>query len=253
VASAEEPNAAQLKAMQDAATQNPEVMKAVQEQMARPEVQQEMQQMMSMMNNPDMLAKVAALREDPELKPMFDEIRAGGMAGMMKAMNDPTFLAKIGEKMGDVAPNMAGAPIPAAPQPTPPEVNSILDAARYGDLEAIDDYMAIGKGDIRDENGRTALHYAVAYNQGAAAGALLEAGADVNATDSNGNSALHFAAGYGRGSAVRALLTVGANVALKNAEGKSAADIVAGEQKNPLNQDTELMDALQGKSSLNAL
>jgi hypothetical protein len=31
-------------------------------------------------------------REDPELKPVFEEIRAGGMAAMMKYFNDPTFL-----------------------------------------------------------------------------------------------------------------------------------------------------------------
>lgn len=37
---------------------------------------------------------------------------------------------------------------------------------RVGDLEAIEDYMAIGKGDIKDGEGRGALHYAVRGRQG---------------------------------------------------------------------------------------
>ncbi len=32
---------------------------------------------------------------------------------------------------------------------------------RAGDLEAIEDYMAVGKGDMKDGEGRSALHYAV--------------------------------------------------------------------------------------------
>jgi hypothetical protein len=32
-------------------------------------------------------------RDDPDLKPIFEEIRSGGMAAMMKYMNDPDFLA----------------------------------------------------------------------------------------------------------------------------------------------------------------
>ena len=34
-----------------------------------------------------------ACREDPELRPAFEEIKKGGMAAMMKFMNDPQFLA----------------------------------------------------------------------------------------------------------------------------------------------------------------
>lgn len=241
----------QVRALQEAAAKNPELMKTVQEQMQQPEVQAQMQEMMSMMNNASFMAKAAELKEDPELKPIFDEIKAGGMAAMMKYMNDPDFLGKIGAKLGDAVPTtIAPTPAAAAAPAPPPEVNNILDAARYGDMEAIEDYMAIGKGDLRDPNGRTALHYAVAYDQGAAAGALLDAGADVNAVDNTGNSALHFAAGYGRGAAVRALLTVGADVTVKNSDGKTAADIVAEESRNPLNQDSHLMEVLRGLATL---
>ena len=38
--------------------------------------------------------------------------------------------------------------------------------SRYGDTEAIEDFLAIGKDvNAADEQGRTALHYAVAYQQ----------------------------------------------------------------------------------------
>ena len=46
----------------------------------------------------------------------------------------------------------------APPPPSPP-------TCRYGDLEAIEDYMAIGKGALADSEQRTALHYAVAYDK----------------------------------------------------------------------------------------
>jgi hypothetical protein len=236
-----------MKALQDAMN-NPELLKAVEERMQQPEVQQEMQAMNAMMSNPEFMARAAELREDPDLKPMFEEIRTGGMAAMMKYMNDPVFLTKIGEKLGDLPIDQAAAPAApppaAAPAAPAPEINSILDAARYGDLEAIEDFVAIGKGEFKDDQGRTALHYAVAYDQGAAAGALIENGVDVNAQDNMGNTALHFAAGYGRGSAVKALLTVGVNPSTKNNEGKTAKDLITDQPNNPLNNITEILNQL---------
>ena len=111
------------------------------------------------------------------------------------ALVSQTFLPKIGEKLGDVSTTSDPAPATTAQQAAPPEINTILDAARYGDVEAIEDFCAIGKGDMVDEEGRTALHFAVAYDQGAAAGALIENGADIHATDNAGNTALIFACG----------------------------------------------------------
>jgi len=245
VVKAAEDEAARLKAMQEAAS-NPELMKAVQERMQDPQVQQEMAAMNAMMSNPDMMKKMAELREDPELAPFFEEIKAGGMAAMMRFMNDEKFLSKIGEKLGDVPAAAATAPPPtAAQQAAPPEINTILDAARYGDVEAVEDFCAIGKADMVDDEGRTALHWAVAYDQGAAAGALIENGVDVNAVDNSGNSALHFAAGYGRGSAVKALLTVGCDKAILNKDGKTALDLICDQPKNPLNGAADLLAELR--------
>ena len=190
---------------------------------------------------------------------MFDKIKEGGMEAMMAAMADPEFLAKIGAKMGDPGATLGnGQPAPgagaAAPPPAEPiEVNDVLDAARAGDLEAIEDYVAIGQDKKVDEAGRTALHYAVAYNQGAAASALLKAGAAVDVPDMMGNTALIFAAGYGRGSAVRALLAAGADGGARNKDGQNAAEIIRAEPRNPLNADAALLAVLDGTAALDSL
>ncbi|KAI7842647.1 hypothetical protein COHA_003751 [Chlorella ohadii] len=249
VRAAEDDRAAQLKAAMEQVQSNPEMaakMKQMEEAMANPAIQSQMGQMMSVMNNPNFMAKMAELREDPELKPVFDEIRSGGMAAMMKYMNDPTFLSKIGAKMGDV---MEAPPAAAAAPPPPMEVNNILDAVKAGDLEAIEDYMAVGKGDMKDGEGRSALHYAVAYNQVPAVQTLLDNGADTSARDNSGNPPLHYAAGYGREECVRLLLAAGADVAAKNDKGQTAAEVVRGESRNPLNQSEELMKVLDGTAA----
>ena len=53
---------------------------------------------------------------------------------------------------------------------------------RYGDLEAVEDFIAVGK-DVNesDEDGRTALHYAVAYNHADIAAELISSGASLEA------------------------------------------------------------------------
>ncbi len=55
--------------------------------------------------------------------------------------------------------------------------------------------MAIGKGDLKDGQGRSALHYAVAYDRSEAVQALLQNGFDVDAAEAEGNTSLHYAAG----------------------------------------------------------
>jgi soluble cytochrome b562 len=96
-------------------------MKQMQEAMKRPEVQQQMQEMQQAMANPELQKRVAALRDDPEFKDMFEDIQKGGMGALMKYMNDPTLTARLGAKLGDV---------PDAPPA--PEVNDLIDAARCG-------------------------------------------------------------------------------------------------------------------------
>ena len=65
---------------------------------------------------------------------MFEEMQKGGMPALMKYMNDPKWLAKVGEKLGDIPQAQAQSPditrqTPPPPN-TPPEINTILDAAK---------------------------------------------------------------------------------------------------------------------------
>ena len=71
-------------------------------------------------------------QEDPDLKPMFEEMQQGGMEAMMKYMNNPKWLAKVGEKLGDVDMSGGAAPAQATPRPAPQpqEINDILEAAK---------------------------------------------------------------------------------------------------------------------------
>jgi ankyrin repeat protein len=55
--------------------------------------------------------------------------------------------------------------------------------------------MAVGKGSEKDGQGRTALHYAVAYDRAPAVKALLDCGFDPNEAEQAQNTALHYAAG----------------------------------------------------------
>lgn len=86
--------------MQDPAVA--ERMKQMQEMMQRPEMQQQLAEMQAYMQNQQIQQRMQQLRDDPELKGMFEEIQSGGMGALMKYMNDPKVLAKIGEKIGDV-------------------------------------------------------------------------------------------------------------------------------------------------------
>jgi ankyrin repeat protein len=79
--------------------------------------------------------------------------------------------------------------------------------APAGDVEQLKELLAAGADkDEKDEEGRTALHFACGYGELACAEVLLKAGADANAVDNNKNTALHYAAGYGQAEGVELLV-----------------------------------------------
>jgi len=227
-------------------------LKAYQEAMQRPEMQQQMQQMQAVMGNPQLQARLSQLKGDPEFADFFKDIAAGGMQAMMKYYNDPDFLAKLGSKLGDV--NMGavtaapGAP-PAGAAPAaagPPEIKDLLDAARWGDDEAVEDFIAIGKDvAMKDKEGRTPLHYAAGYNHDEVAKMLIEAGAPIEARDTLENTPLHYAAGYGRPDLVTLLLAAGADKGAKNRNGKTPYDLATADARNPVSQVPEVVAALK--------
>ena len=55
-----------------------------------------------MMSSSDYLKRMSALREDPELKPIFDEIAGEGMDAIDKYWNDMEVMAKISKRMEEM-------------------------------------------------------------------------------------------------------------------------------------------------------
>ncbi len=248
------------KAYQEA-MKDPETAKKVREQMAQmqgmmqnPAVQQQMQAMNNMVANPDMQKRIASLKDDPAFADFFDDLRKNGPGAMMKWANDKDFLQRLNDALGGeeairaaaggIAPPEAQAP----PAPTP-EVETLHDAARYGDIEAVEDFIAIGKDiNARDSSSRTPIHYAIAFGKGDTGeeifNLLLEAGADLTATDEKKNTPLHYACGYGKPFAVKALLEKGCDKTATNGTGKTPLELVKLEPKNPINNDSELVASL---------
>ena len=272
----------EMQAAYQEAMKNPETAKKLQEQMkqmqgmmSNPMVQQQMQAMQNMVQNEGMQRKIAGLKDDPEFKDFFDDLRANGPGAMMKYSTDQAFLKKLNDKLGgeeairaaaggaipaeavppggaipaEAVPPGGAAPPPAAPAP-PPEVETLHDAARYGDIEAVEDFLAIGKDvNARDSSQRTPIHYAIAFGKGSAGeeifDLLIEADSiDLSARDEKQNTPLHYACGYGKIFAVKKLLEMNSDVTAKNGTGKTPLDLVKLEAKNPINEDAELLKLL---------
>ena len=73
----------------------------------------------------------APLQEDPELKPFFEQARSGDPQALMKLMSDPDLTQKVMSKLGQVPQPSQAAPGPAAASQEAPEINCLMDAARY--------------------------------------------------------------------------------------------------------------------------
>ena len=105
-------------------------------------------------------------------------------------------------------------------------------AAAKGDLKFINDYQ----GDINamDKNGMTPLMWAAQNNRLAAVNALIEDGANVNASDKMGETALtHVCESfYTSPEVVKALLDADANVNERNNNGNTVFTIFEGLHQN---------------------
>jgi len=77
-------------------------MEATEHAMAEHEVQRQLKMAATIVQSADMQDEMKALRNDPELKPMFDEMSTGGQNVIMKYYSDAEFLKKVGERLGNV-------------------------------------------------------------------------------------------------------------------------------------------------------
>ena len=101
--------------------------------------------------------------------------------------------------------------------------NRLHNAARHDDVSTLEQLLAQGaRLDNRDEQGRTALLVATHGNQLAAAKALIEAGADVNAKDNIDDSPYLYAGARGLNDILRLTLLHGADLKSTNRYGGTA-------------------------------
>lgn len=217
--------------------------------LSTPEAKQQMAEMQSFLGAPGMKEKLQALKDDPELADFFGALRTKGPAALAEFMDNDEVLRTISRKLGG-SPGAAQPRPPAAPPPSPPaEITNLLEAARWSDLEAVDDFLSIGKpANTCDEFQRTPLHFAVAFGIGndgvRVVSLLLDAGASIEAKDTKDNTPLAYAAGYGRPEFVSMLLDRGASTSARNANGLTPVELVKKAPTNPINADAALMERL---------
>jgi len=100
----------------------------------------------------------------------------------------------------------------------------LASASRAGRTDEIRKLVASGAdpNERSGVNGWTPLMHAIHKHQIGSAGALLDAGADVNARGRDGSTALMMAAGYGYEDMVALLLARGADAHLQLSDGENA-------------------------------
>jgi len=170
--------------------------------------------------------KMRQLEQDPELKPMFEDIKQNGPDVLMKYLQDEEIMRKVSQKLGGISPEMTKALMQIKDSSV-----SLHDAARRGDLQRLQEFAKDGK-DIngKDFKGVTPLGYAVGHDQLSCVKVLIDMKANLNEVDSAGNSAVHFAAGYGRVKVLEHLLARGANASKVNQMGMTP--MAAAQQNN---------------------
>ena len=104
--------------------------------------------------------------------------------------------------------------------------NTLVGAARMGDIEAIKQHIAAGAdvNEVRFE--MPPLTWAATMGQIQAAELLFQHGADINGRNRDGNTALHLAVFLGRAETAELLLKSGANINAQNDDGATPIDLL---------------------------
>ena len=105
-------------------------------------------------------------------------------------------------------------------------VKRFLDAAHFNDVHEVVDMLRVGVPiDSQDENGYTALYWAVYSNHTEIVHKLLRKGADVNLQNRYHWTPLHAAAQEGNTDIIEDLLQDGADASILNSKGQTALDV----------------------------
>ena len=196
-------------------------------------------------------AKMAELKEDPELKPLYDDLAANGPGALKKYYDDPKWCDLVSAKFGDLEALGGDNMVPAVRAPPPPrpvagpcppvhQLTTLHDAAKFDCVEALEKVLgedavnAALKVDAPDKRAATALHIAAAFGSVNAATFLLDKGASIDLCDPRGNAALHYAAGYGQPELVELLVARGADVTLQNAQLQTPRDAARANGHGPI-------------------
>jgi len=202
---------------------NPEAMRGwLQTKVIAQHYQQKMEQ-----ENSTTTDRLKALAEDPELAPIFEDLKKNGMEAAIKNCNNEELLLKISKKMGGV---------PQELLPTLKQIDetpmTLHEAAKMGDLKAVQGFLEKGRPlDVQDSKGITPLGYAIGTNRIAVVKLLLDNRANPFAVDAQGNSGAHYAAGYGRKELLEYLLKTGCPVQQSNAQGQTPLVVATGNKQ----------------------
>jgi ankyrin repeat protein len=117
---------------------------------------------------------------------------------------------------------------------SPLDAQSVFDAAREGDLEAVTALVTADPERVREtgDSDRTALHVAAAYGHDSVVMFLLDSGADIDAREEDGETPLHYATWRSRLETGRLLIERGADIEIRNNWGRTPLLIVARETGN---------------------
>jgi len=195
-----------------------------------------------------------ALRDDPELKPVFDEVAAEGPSALQKYWEDTELMSKISAKLRSMklqeqetaaAAAAGGAPKASQAPKKPQNISNLHDAAKWGDVDVAHKMLNEG-ADVNQKNDRgiTPLGVAVGFNRVEVVQLLLDSGADLSLVDGQGNTVLHYAAGYGRKEVAELLLASGAAMDATNKAGQKAQDVAK------LNGEAHMVEFLKEKAAL---
>ena len=197
------------------------------------------------------LDKIAVMIE-PHLAPVqrvIEQEDSGKRGGWGQESKRPTFASELEEardfirnRKSDLQAEIANGMPVWRKRPDPPFVipedgdfakgflksieNTLVGAARDGDIKAIKQHIAEGADVNALHFEMPPLTWAVTMGQTEAAELLLQHGADVNGRNKDGNTALHLAVFLGRAETAELLLKNGAEVNAKNDKGETLVDLL---------------------------
>mmetsp|Transcript_28548 Transcript_28548/g.64567 ORF Transcript_28548/g.64567 Transcript_28548/m.64567 type:complete len:260 (-) Transcript_28548:175-954(-) len=175
--------------------------------------------------------RTRVLEEDPELAPIFEDVKRNGLEAVRKHYQDEELMLRISRKLNGEA--------SSAPQ-------TLHEAAKTGDARWVQDYIRKRQPlDTQDSRGITPLGYAIGANRITVTKLLLDGRANPFAVDSSGNSGLHYAAGYGRRDLLEVLFKAGVNMNQSNAQGQTPLTVAT---LNKQEQTIEILQARGGKA-----